>query len=136
MFLPLPFASKDLPDGRRLYRRKHGYSFTVPTGSSVFKVTVPYNVQRVNQAEIVGAPSSQLSCNFKILDSTAGTYSGAANATLNQFGFNVKIPKDFYSDFSPYDAELFAGMQVQIDFENSGAECVVGINIVFHEVAA
>ena len=134
MFLPLPFSSKDLPDGKKLFRRKHGYVHTLSEGgSSVLLIAAPYGVQKINEAEIVNSPEL-LRCDFKILDSVSGLYSSIPNRLLNQFGFGIVVSKDFFQDISAYDAELLVGMQIEITFYNPGPSRDIGINIVFHEV--
>jgi hypothetical protein len=134
MQLNIPFASKELPDGKKLYRRKYGYEITVAAASSTtFEATVPYDSQKVNEIEIFGAALG-LKADFKILDTAAGTYSTVPSYVLDQFGFSVNIAKDFFHDISPYDAHLYTGMRIQVVFNNPGTEYVIGVNLVYHEV--
>lgn len=134
MNLNLPFTSKDLPNGKRLKRRKHGYTHTLTTGTSSMEIVVPYAHAKINQAEIVWAPEG-LTCNFKVLDTAIGTYSTVPDFLLEQFGFNVNVAKDFFTDISQYEADMYAGMRIKIEFNNTSiVEKTIGINVVFHEV--
>ncbi len=135
MFLPLPFASKELPSGKKLYRRKHGYSLTLnANGDTVYTITVPYLEAKINEAEIIHCPEG-VTLDMKVKDSTTGTYTGTPNYLLNQFGFNINVGKDLFSDKSDYDADVFTGMQLEFTFHNSTATSKeIGINIVFHEI--
>ena len=134
MYLPLPFAAKELADGKKLYRRKYGYAVSLDANTNTtYEITVPYASQKVNEVEIIGA-QSDLKVDLKILDTAAGTYSTIPNYVLDQFGFSVNVAKDFFKDVSPYDAHLYTGMRIQFIFNNPGASYAIGINIVYHEV--
>jgi hypothetical protein len=135
MNLPLPFASKELPNGKKLFRRKIGYTFTLPASSDyVQSITVPYSACKINEAEVLWAPEG-VTVDMKVKDTPAGSYTGVANALLNQYGTNVVIASDFFRDISPYDADVYLGMVLEFTFHNSSATSkVMGLNIVFHEV--
>lgn len=134
MLLPLPFSSKELPTGEKLFRRKYGYKVTILANQvTTFDITVPYPSQKVNEAQIVGC-NSGVTVNFKVIDTEVGTYSTVPNFVLDQFGFNVVINEKFFEDISPYDAHLYAGMRIRFEFNNPGSEHEIGINMVFHEV--
>jgi len=135
MFLSVPFASKELPNGKKLFRRAHGYTIQlVANGDATLTVTVPYAACKINKAEVIGCPEG-VKVDLKILDSTTGTYTGVSNYQLNQFGFDINISKDFFEDHSPYDADLFVNMQVVFVFKNStDSTKTIGVNIPFHEV--
>ena len=135
MNLSTPFASKELPTGERLFRRKHGHTHTLTTGASTLEITVPFKC-KLNQAEVLYCPEG-VSCDFKILDTAAGTYSTVPNYLLNQFGYDVNIAKDFFTDTSQFEADLLTGMRVVVVFNNtSDTEKTIGVNIVFYEVVA
>jgi hypothetical protein len=134
MFLQLPFASKELPDGKKLYRRKHGYTVALAANTvTIYEITVPYASQKINEAEIIGCLPG-IKANFKVVDTASGTYSTIPNFVLDQFGFNVNITKDYFQDISQYDAHCYTGMRLVFEFDNPNAEHVIGINIVYHEV--
>lgn len=132
MNLMLPFGSKTLPDGKKLYRRKHGYTFSQTAGTVTHEIVVPYAFCKTNHAELVGCPEVCLA-NFKVLDTAEGTYSGVPNALLNQFGFDVNVAKDAFRDIAEYEADLYTGMRIVIELTSATA-FTFGVNIVFHEV--
>lgn len=135
MQLNTPFASKELPTGERLFRRKHGFTHLLTVGTSTFETTVPFKC-KVNQAEIIHAPEG-VTCDFKILDTAVGSYSGYPNYVLNQFGYSVNIAKDYFADTSQFEADLYAGMRIAVVFNNTTAsEKTIGVNIVYYEVVA
>jgi hypothetical protein len=135
MNLQLPFASKELPNGKTLHIRNHGYSFTLAANTETYySVTVPYNHAKINEAEVHWAPEGVFA-DMKIKDDTSGTYSGVANAVLEQYGDNVCVREGFFQETSPYDADIYLGMVLEFRFNNTSAvEKIIGINIKFHEV--
>lgn len=137
MMLPLPFASKQMPDGKKLYRRKHGYQVTLSASGSTFLIiTCPYATAKINEAEILWAPEG-VTLNMKIKDSVTGTYTTVPNYPLNQFGFTVNVATTYFQDISAYDADIFQGMQIEFEFiNNNGITKPIGINMVFHEVVS
>lgn len=137
MQLQLPFASKQMPDGKKLFRRKHGYTLTLAaSGSTTYTITVPYTAAKINEAEILWAPEG-VSVDMKVKDSTTGTYTTVSNATLSQFGYSVAVAKDFFHDYSQYDADVFLNMQLEFTFTNaSTTEKIIGINVTFHEITS
>lgn len=133
MFQPTPFATKELPDGKKLYRRKHGYSFQLPTEVSTYSITVPYSRAKINDAEFLEFPPG-VTVNMKVKDTAQGTYSGTPNLVLNQYGFSCAIGRDFYKDVSPYDADVYQGMVLEFEFNNPNIAIDVALNMTFHEV--
>jgi len=129
-----PFASKKIESGS-LYRRKHGYSGTVPANSTTtINIVVPYGKCKINGLEIINCSEGD-SCDLKVLDSATGSYTTIPNYLLNQFGFNVNLPHGVYQDYSKYDAEVYIGMQLSIEYTNStGSSKDLLINIPFHEI--
>lgn len=130
-----PFASKVLPNGMKLFRRKHGYKETILAGQSKgTKIVTPYDQCKINKLEVIGAnPLDRI--DLKVLDTPAGLLTGVPNYMLNQFGFNVVVSELLYSDKSDYDADLIKDMQVEITYYNdSSNDITVGYNIIFHEV--
>lgn len=132
-----PFASKILPSGFKLFRRKHGYKETILAGQSKStKILVPYNQCKINKLEVIAAnPLDRI--DLKVLDTPTGALSTIPNFILNQFGFNVVVSELLYSDKSDYDADLIKDMQVEITYYNdSSSDITVGYNVIFHEVKA
>lgn len=129
-----PFKSKELANGKKLYRRKHGYQHEVTPGTSALTITVPYDVCKINEAEILWCPEG-VKIDLKILDTTTGLLTGVPNYLLNQFGFDINVGKDAYHDISAYDADLMRNMQIEVTFKNdTSITKTVGFNIVFHEI--
>lgn len=130
-----PWASKVLEDGRKIFRRKHGLQDLIPANSSKSIIyMIPYPVVKIDQVEVINC-SALDQIHFKVLDSPNGSYTGYANFLLNQFGFAVNLSKDFYSDFSNYDAELFVGMQIEtVYYNNDSVDKTIGFNFVLHEL--
>ena len=70
-----------------------------------------------------------------VLDDEYGTVSTIPDYPLNQFGFDVNVAKDFYRWLSKYDADLFAGLQIKIDYNSASAKTVY-FNYSLHELKA
>lgn len=128
----IPFASKVLKDGKKLFARTHGAEYALTTGNNNLTFVVPYAQVKINEIEISGCELGD-SIDFFVLDTTTGTYSTVPNLPLNQFGFDVKCPDGFYRRKSNYDADLFANMQLYIVYNSKSAKNVY-INYVLHEV--
>lgn len=130
-----PFNNKYLPDGKKLYRRKHGKKETCPANGSVnIDMIIPYGHCKIDEVEVVGCSSGD-TVDLTVLDSEEGSYSGQPNLMLNQFGFDVNLSEGYYSDSSNYEADLYVGMVMRVTFKNSSSEPVeVGANYVLHEV--
>ena len=133
---PAPFDSKVLPDGGRLFKRKHGVpSAAVPAGSSLTTLfTVPYAACKINEVEVLGCRQGD-QVDFSILDTDTGAVSGFPSAPLNQFGFGVYLADGIYRETSRYDADLFAGLQLSMTYINNGPDAVTpAFNVLLHEV--
>jgi len=137
------FASKQL-GSKKLYRRKHGFSGNCPPGVLTdIPFTVPYALCKINKVEVIGCESGDL-VNLKVYDSVTGMVqqsmgipAGSVNPSflLNQFGFNVVMPHGSYTDHSEYDAELYGGMIIEVEYFNNGVSAkVIGVNVTLHEV--
>ena len=134
-----PFAEKSLPDGSKLFRRKHGKIETILANSEKEIVfTCPYGNARINKLEIIGANEIDrvdLSVYSPLDSATAAAYGMPPDYMLNQFGFDVVVSSLIYADKSDYDASIFLGFQVKIKYKNdSNADTKVGFNLVYHEV--
>lgn len=127
-----PFASKILKDGKKLFARNHGEKFTLSSGPNTLEFSIPYPQVKFNELEIIGGEIGDI-LDLKILDDSSGTYTTVPNYQLNQFGFTVACAKDYYRRASNYDADLFYGMRVVINFTSSSAKDVY-INYILHEV--
>lgn len=128
----LPFDSKVLPNGLKIYRRVHGYKKGVVVGSNEISIEVPYNAVKINSLEVINC-SIEDSIDLIIKDSVNGDYTGVPNYTLNQFGFGVRMTNGYYKEESRYDADLFKYMNIVINYNSNTAKDIY-FNIVFHEV--
>lgn len=129
-----PFAAKTLPNGKKLYTRVHGVAASVSGAPDDIIFTVPYAACKLTGIEIIGGQIGD-TVNLKVLDSTTGTYTGVANYQLNQFGYDVNVAKDFYSRESAYDADLFQGMQIKVEYDSVATlPANVYLNFILHEV--
>ena len=130
------FASKELHDGSKLYKRKHGVKgSSIPANSSGSVIfTAPYTLCKLTDVEVLkGREGDEV--DFFILDTALGTVSGIPNFPLNQFGFDVQITKDKHSEHSDYDADLFSGLQIMFQYYNNNDSAVKPVfNITLHEV--
>lgn len=132
---PPPFASKVLSNGKKLFRRKHGVSGTIEANSSgTLSLVIPYALAKINKVEIVNCAIGD-TADLKVYDTPTGTISTVPNYMLNQFGFDVCLPDNFYVDESNYDADLIQNMKIEITYKNNSSEDrEVGINIVLHQL--
>jgi len=129
-----PFASKKLADGKKLFRRVHGISAAVSTTQSSHKFTIPFTSCKITGVEIIGAETGDF-VDLNILDTATGTVSSIPNYKLNQFGFNVYLAADYHQDTSNYDADLFAGLQIEIWYTSISTKTVY-FNYILHEVVS
>jgi len=127
-----PFASKTLPNGKKLYKREHGVQQVLIAGENTILFTVPYAWVKIIGMEIINGEALD-TCNLMILDSTTGTYSTVPNYQLNQFGFNVNISAGLYEEENAYDADLYQGMQIKIVYNSQTAK-TIGVNFNLNEV--
>ncbi|NVM33943.1 MAG: hypothetical protein HWN81_00005 [Candidatus Lokiarchaeota archaeon] len=139
------FAAKTLPDGKRLFRRKHGFNITVDAnGNNELVLTVPYAAAKINELELVNCEAGD-KVDFMVYDSEQGLYQinilgmpaeqVNPNLMLNQFGFGVYLPDGAYKDISKYDADVYGTMRLKIKYYNNSAiQRTIYGNIVYHEV--
>ena len=137
MNLNLPFASKDLADGRKLKRRTNGFQFTIPASDSItVTYTCPYVHAKMNEVEVYWAPEF-VSAIMNVKDTAAGTYSTVPNKILDTFGNSANIGEGYWKGRSEYDADVYGGMVLEFIITNGSAVSkTVGINMIFHEVVA
>ena len=137
------FASKTVVVGgveKSLYKRIHGNKFEVPTNASTScDFVIPYPHVKIEGIEILnGHPEDDLS--LKVLDADGNTYSQLDVATygdnfmLNQFAFNVHPKLDYYIHESQYDADLFQGMIIRIEYNNTQSGKDIFMNFLLNEV--
>lgn len=128
---PAPFAAKTIGT-KKLYKRVTGIQASVIAGITDVLFTIPYSWAKITGIEIVGGAILDKISLF-VLDSAAGNYTGSANATLNQFGFNVNVNKDYYINTSEFDADLYLNMQIKVSYNTPVAK-TIGLNFILNEV--
>lgn len=134
---PLPqaiaaFAAKTLPNGKRLFARNMGLQFALTVGQNTLSYTVTYGWAKLIGAELVNCEALD-AINFKVFDNAQGSYSGVANYQLGQFAYSLNTPKDFYARVAPYDADIYQGMVLVIEYTSVSAK-TIGVNLILNEV--
>lgn len=128
----LPFSSKILLNGKKLFVRNYGQQSNMSPGVNIVDFVVPYSHCKINEIEILNAESGDVA-NLKILDSETGTYTTVPYYQLNQFAFNLNISKDCYRKKSEYDSDLYGGMIIRIEYNSVSAKAVY-FNYMLHEI--
>lgn len=130
-----PYGSKTVDisgNVKSLYSRLTGLQFPVVIGSNTLSYTVTYSWVKLIGVEAVNCEALD-TVDFKVYDTSTGTYSGVDNALLNQFSYSVNLCKDFYQRMSQFDADMYAGMVIQMTY-NSQSNKTIGINLLLDEV--
>jgi hypothetical protein len=126
------FTSKTLANGKKLFARNTGLQFTLSAGANALSYTATLPWAKVTGIEVIGAESLDYA-DLKVNDTAAGTYSGVPNYLLNQFAFSVNIAKDYYTRTSTFDADLYIGMVININYTSVSAKAI-GVNLILSEV--
>ena len=127
-----PFAAKTLANGKRLFARNVGLQFTLAAGANTLSYTVTNPWAKLIGAELINCEALD-SINFKVFDNAQGSYSGVANYQLGQFAYTLNTPKDFYARVAPYDADIYQGMVLVIEYTSLSAK-TIGVNLILNEV--
>jgi hypothetical protein len=125
------FASKTFGT-KSLFKRVVGQQISLSAGSNTFTYTETFPWVKFMALEIVNGEAGDY-CSLYILDTAAGTFSGVANAQLNQFGFTTNIAAGFYQHRSEFDADVYQGLQIKIVYQSLSAK-TIGVNYVMNEV--
>lgn len=136
-----PFKTKQLSNGTKLFRRKHGKKALILANSETEVIfTVPYTQVKINELEIVGGNSLDrvdILIKSPIDQETASIHNKEPNIVLNQYGFDINISENFYIDKSEYDADVSKGFQIIIIYKNdTSSDVTVGFNLIYHEVVS
>ena len=126
-----PFASKTTGT-KKIFARTTGLQFALSAGSNTFSYTATLPWAKITGVEVIGAETLDY-VDFKVRDSASGSYSGVPNYMLNQFGFAVNVPKDYYKREATFDADLYQGMVLEFIY-NSVSVKSIGINLIMVEV--
>jgi hypothetical protein len=130
-----PFAAKVI-DGKSIYNRTHGtpgFAVTASTRTEC-KFTVPFPVNKFDGIEIIGGEIGD-NVDLYVWDSVNGDYNNEPNSQLNQFGYTVNVAPGHYNRKSRYDADLFIGMQIVVDYYSVSNKTIY-INWDIHELKA
>jgi hypothetical protein len=125
------FSSKKI-GAKKLYTRATGQIFALAAGANTLDFTIPFNEVKFNGLEIDKSKFGE-KVSLKILDTASGSISGVPNYVLNQFGFDINLPDGFYRRMSDYDADLFLGLQIRIEYFAVEARNI-GVNYMLHEL--
>jgi hypothetical protein len=117
---------------KKFYARNTGKQFAVTTGSNELSYTATFAWVKMIGVECVGAEALD-TAELLVYDNALGTYSGVPNALLNQFGYTLNMAPGFYSRESPFDADVYAGMIIKINYV-SVSNKTVGVNFIMNEV--
>lgn len=140
-----PFSEKNLPDGRKIFKRVHGISAIVHNTTNNIEFIVPHNACKITGVNIIAAKFGD-NVNFKVYDTPEGMiqqlfYGVSAedaipNKFLNQFGFNVYLSENIHIEDSNYPADLIKDMKIIIEYipKDTGVERDVYINFILHEL--
>lgn len=130
-----PFGSKTIVVNgvtKKLYARNTGIQASVTTGANTINYTATYAWAKIIGVEAINCEALD-KVDFKVHDTAAGTYSGYPNAMLNQFSYSLNLPKDYYIKMAQFDADLYPGMIIKIEY-TSVSNKTIGINIIMNEV--
>jgi hypothetical protein len=119
---------------KKLFASNIGVKQFVTTGANIIEITINKPWVKMTGAEVVGSETLD-TVTFKVLDTPAGTYSGVANKVLSQFATTQNVVKDLYQYTSIYDADLYLGLRVVVEY-TSLSDKTVGINLFLNEVVA
>ena len=130
------FQAKTVGD-KKLFQRVEGAEFavTISGNPNILNFTIPYVSCKFTGLEILGGESGD-KVKLNILDTDTGTVSTVPNYVLNTFGGKhglVNISPDFYVRESRYDADLFIGLKISVEY-TSISDKTVYINYVLHEL--
>lgn len=129
-----PYGSKTIVVSgvtKKLYARNTGFQQVLTSGANTISYTATYAWVKLLGVEVVNCEALD-TVDFKVYDTATGTYSGSANALLNQFSYAHNLPKDYYLRMSQFDADMYAGMVVQVTYNSVSAK-TVGINLLMNE---
>jgi len=114
------FASKKFGE-KSLFKRLHGVQQSVVIGANIIDFEVPYNWAKITGLEVFESSACD-KVNLSVHDTAAGTYSGTPNFKLNQFGFDLNVAKDMYKYESAFDADLYMGMIIRLEYTAKAAK--------------
>jgi len=128
-----PYKEK-IWNGKKLYRRPKGIKVALTTGENTIVQPVPFAHTKIIGIEVVGCEAMDV-VDLQVLDNENGDYTTVPSYPLpdTNFADAVVLPKDFYQRESPFDADLYNGMQIEIKY-TSLSDKTIGINFIWDEV--
>lgn len=130
-----PYGSKTITVSgatKKLYARNVGIQQALSAGSNTITYTASYAWVKMLGVEAINCEALD-TVSFKVYDNASGTYSGYPNLLLNQFSFSLNLPKDYYLRMANFDADVYAGMVIKVEYTSVSAK-TVGLNFLFNEV--
>lgn len=131
MIQMVPYTSK-IWSGRNLFKRVHGIQESMLIETETIDFSIPYNHAKFVAIEFFNGASLD-KCDFKVIDSPTGIFSGTPNAVLNQFAYTANIAKDYYIRRSSFDMDVYLGMVIRIIYTSVSIK-TIGINYEMDEV--
>lgn len=116
----------------KLFSRMTGLQYSVSTGANTITYTATYPWTKLIGVEVVNCEALD-TADFIVYDTPGGTYSGVPNQLLQQFSYTLNMPKDFYIRMAQFDADLYQGMVIQINY-TSVSNKTIGINLLMNQV--
>jgi hypothetical protein len=129
-----PFGSKTIGINgvtKHLYARYAGFQASLVTGSNILTYAVSYPWVKMLGIEAINCEALDIA-DLEILDTATGTYSGHPNAVLNQFGYSINLPANYYRQQAEFDVDLYSGMVVRLTY-TSISDKMVGVNLLMNE---
>lgn len=117
---------------KKLYARDTGFQKPLIQGINEISYTSTYPWAKIVGAEVIGCQALDV-VDFKVYDTTQGSYSGYPNLLLNQFCYSLNLTEGSYHKIAQFDADIYVGMVVKITY-TSISQKTVGINIIINEV--
>lgn len=125
------FASKTFGN-KGLFKRVVGKKFELTSGVNTLLYTQTMPWVKFMSLEILNGEMGD-TVSLYVLDSSTGTYTTFPNAQMNQFGFNANIAPGFYQHKSEFDADIYIGLQIKIEYTSISTK-TIGINYIMNEV--
>jgi hypothetical protein len=117
---------------KKLFARHVGIQQALTAGANEITYTGTFAWTKLVGLEVVNSEALDI-VDLKVYDNDAGSFSGVPNLMLNQFGFSVNMPKDFYIRMAQFDADFYATMVIKISYNSVSAK-TIGINFLMNEV--
>ena len=114
-----PYAEK-IVDGYKYSKKVHGVKKTTIVGENFFDFPITYQLAKLNIIEVVGCKTGD-TASFSILDSN--------DNVLNQHGFDVVLPENYYEQRSEFAGDVSSGMILRCSVVTNEVR-VMGVNFI------